>query len=340
MSNTAIEWTDETWNPTVGCSLVSPGCSGCYAMRHAARLQRMRRHPLPQYEGVTQSSKGGPVWTGRVNLAPDRVLTQPLRWRKPRMIFVNSMSDLFHEAVPDEWIDRIFEVMHSADRHVFQALTKRPERMRDYLRRRYSGSLGATTHLDRRVDRGSSKDLPAAYLAGSANQHPLHQRRAALRAARSPRPPSGIHWVIVGGESGPGFLPMKPEMGCARFAINAWRRASISSSSNVGRLQAGKSRRADARWARVERVSETRRGAAMTGAPALADVAAAVEDLGFELLIEAAGLIESIAISTREAACRGDLAEVRLRVAHLGYAVVAMGQTLREMYGEQRPQAP
>lgn len=139
-ADTKIEWTDATWNPVVGCSVTSPGCTNCYAMRMAARVERMlppeRRGDalLPsQYAALTKPSAAGPVWTGRVNIAPAHLLTAPLRWRKPRRIFVNSMGDLFHKAVPDEWIDRVFAVMALAPKHNFQVLTKRAARMRDYL---------------------------------------------------------------------------------------------------------------------------------------------------------------------------------------------------------------
>lgn len=136
---TPIEWTDATWNPIVGCSVISPGCTNCYAMRTAARLERMMpperrgKAQLPHhYTALTQPSKAGPVWTGRVNIAPEHILTAPLHWGRPRRIFVNSMSDLFHESVPDEWIDRVFAVMALSPQHTFQVLTKRPERMRQY----------------------------------------------------------------------------------------------------------------------------------------------------------------------------------------------------------------
>lgn len=128
--STPIQWTDETWNPIVGCTKVSAGCAHCYAERHAVRLAG---NPLPAiaeaYAGLTDD-RGR--WTGRVRLV-ERALTRPLRWRKPRRVFVNSMSDLFHEQVPDEWIDRIFAVMALCPQHAFQILTKRPERMAAYL---------------------------------------------------------------------------------------------------------------------------------------------------------------------------------------------------------------
>lgn len=129
---TNIEWSDATWNPIVGCSIVSPGCTNCYAMRSAG--YRLDGNPnTPQYAGTTMPSKSGPVWTGKIGVASEKVLTQPLRWRKPRMIFVNSMGDLFAEGVTDEMIDRVFAVMALCPQHIFQILTKRPERMREYL---------------------------------------------------------------------------------------------------------------------------------------------------------------------------------------------------------------
>lgn len=127
-----IEWTEATWNPIAGCSIVSPGCTNCYAMRRVA--PRLAANPAtPHYAGTVQPSKAGPVWTGKIGIASDRVLTAPLRWTKPRRIFVNSTSDLFHEAVPDEVIDRIFAVMALSPQHTFQVLTKRAGRMREYI---------------------------------------------------------------------------------------------------------------------------------------------------------------------------------------------------------------
>ena len=131
-ANSKIEWTNCTWNPLVGCSVCAAGCRFCYAMRMAHRLEAMS---VPHYAGTTKKVNGKAVWTGQVNVAPEHVLMQPLRWKKPRRIFVNSMSDLFHEAVPDEAIDRIFAVMALCPQHTFQVLTKRPARMREYLNR-------------------------------------------------------------------------------------------------------------------------------------------------------------------------------------------------------------
>jgi protein gp37 len=141
-----IEWTEATWNPTVGCSVISPGCTNCYAMKMAARLEAMATADRPRwtpahrngqklahYADTTKRVNGNAVWTGKLALAPDDILLKPLSWKRPRRIFVNSMSDLFHESVPDEWIDRVFAVMALAPQHTFQVLTKRAERMRAYL---------------------------------------------------------------------------------------------------------------------------------------------------------------------------------------------------------------
>lgn len=129
--HTGIEWADATWNPIVGCSIVSPGCTNCYAMGQAARIERMQ--PGSHYAGTTQPSKAGAVWSGKLALAPDHILSQPLHWRRPRRIFVNSMGDLFHEDAPDAWIDQVFAVMAFAHWHTFMVLTKRAARMRQYL---------------------------------------------------------------------------------------------------------------------------------------------------------------------------------------------------------------
>lgn len=121
---TGIEWTDATWNPLRGCSRVSEGCRHCYAEGVAKRFSG----PGLPYDGLI--AKGG-QWNGEIKLVPE-LLDQPLRWRRPRRIFVNSMSDLFHENVPDTYIDKVFAVMAMAHWHTFQVLTKRPERMRSY----------------------------------------------------------------------------------------------------------------------------------------------------------------------------------------------------------------
>lgn len=125
--NSHIEWTDATWNPITGCSVVSPGCTNCYAMRLAGT--RLKDHP--SRAGLTEPSKAGPVWNGQVrwNL---RWLEEPLRWKRSRRIFVCAHGDLFHEAAPDAWIDQVFAIMALAPQHTFQVLTKRAARMRAY----------------------------------------------------------------------------------------------------------------------------------------------------------------------------------------------------------------
>ncbi len=126
-NQTKIEWTDATWNPVTGCSIVSPGCTNCYAMQMAGT--RLKNHP--SRKGLTNQVNDNHVWTGEVRFN-EQWLTQPLHWKKPRMIFVCAHGDLFHEDVPDEWIDKIFAVMALCPQHIFQVLTKRPERMRAY----------------------------------------------------------------------------------------------------------------------------------------------------------------------------------------------------------------
>lgn len=137
MAKTSIEWTERVWNFMAGCSLKSPGCTNCYAMRQAARIERMNPS-LAHYHGLTQRSKAGPVWTGKIGFAPHK-LTEPLRVRTPARWFVNSMSDLFHEDVPDEIIDQAFAVMALAPHHTFQVLTKRSKRMREYMTKPLQG---------------------------------------------------------------------------------------------------------------------------------------------------------------------------------------------------------
>ena len=131
MSNSKIEWTERTWNPIVGCSVRSPGCTHCYAMPIAHRLGA--NPATPHYAGLTQMTKGGAVFTGKVACAPDSTWLEPLKRKKPTVYFVNSMGDLFHENVPDAWIDRAFATMALCPQHIFQVLTKRDERMRAYM---------------------------------------------------------------------------------------------------------------------------------------------------------------------------------------------------------------
>ena len=128
-----IEWTDATVNAINGCTVLSPGCTNCYAMRLAGT--RLKHHP--SREGLTQMTKAGPVWNGVVRLHEPSLL-QPRRWRKSRMIFWNAHGDMFHPSVPDEWIDRCFDEMEATRHHVHQVLTKRPDRMAAYIRERWA----------------------------------------------------------------------------------------------------------------------------------------------------------------------------------------------------------
>lgn len=128
---TPIQWTETTWNPVRGCAIVSPGCINCYAMRQAHRFSG----PGKPYVGLTKQTERGPQWTGTVVTVED-ALREPLSWRRPRKVFVNSMSDLFHDDVPFTFVDKVFAVMALTNRHIYQILTKRPQRMRSYLNSR------------------------------------------------------------------------------------------------------------------------------------------------------------------------------------------------------------
>jgi protein gp37 len=129
MADTTIEWTDATWNPVAGCTIVTAGCTNCYAMRMAARLDAMG---VEKYSGLTRKSGGRVKWTGKIRLDVTS-LSIPISWRQPRKVFVNSMSDLFHPDVPVDFIATVWGVMEECEQHIFQILTKRPERMAEVL---------------------------------------------------------------------------------------------------------------------------------------------------------------------------------------------------------------
>ena len=150
--SSSIEWTDATWNPVTGCAIVSPGCTNCYAMR----LAGTRLAHLPSRAGLTRDSKVGPIWTGEIRFNAEW-LDQPLRWRRPRRIFVCAHGDLFADGVKDEWIDQIFAVMALAPQHTFQVLTKRPERMRAYMLEQWQGTPARTISLGH----GETLHIPA-----------------------------------------------------------------------------------------------------------------------------------------------------------------------------------
>jgi len=200
-TSSKIEWTEATWNPTRGCSRVSPGCENCYAERFAHRLSG----PGKPYEGLTRSTNNGPRWTGRIRLARD-VLEVPLRWKKPRTIFVDSMSDLFHENIPLEYVQEVFAVMNQVYWHTFQVLTKRVSRaleIADSLEWTPNIWLGASVENAECTARiGVLNRVPA--VTRFLSVEPLLERIPDL-------PLQGIDWVIVGGESGPRARPMEAD---------------------------------------------------------------------------------------------------------------------------------
>lgn len=198
----AIEWTDSTWNPVTGCTKISPGCKNCYAERFAERWRGTPNHPYEQGFDLK-------LW-------PER-LTLPLVWKESRMIFVNSMSDLFHKDVPDDFVRRVFKVILEAKHHTFQMLTKRPERMVEWFQRYGTSNLFGGKKVPPHIWLGVSvenenytsridylKKVPAEirFLSIEPLLGPVRLSSQKLR---------GIHWVIVGGESGYGARPMNPE---------------------------------------------------------------------------------------------------------------------------------
>jgi len=193
--NSHIEWTDSTWNPISGCTKISAGCDHCYAERFSERFRGVQGHPFESGFDLT--------------LKPGR-LDQPLRWNKPRMIFVNSMSDLFHKEIPTEYIDQVFDVMEEANQHIYQVLTKRSSLLRNYVNARYRLTK-APTHIWFGVSIESSNVLvrlkhldqvqaPIKFVSFE----PLLKRIGTVDLSQ-------LSWAIVGGESGPGARPMRPE---------------------------------------------------------------------------------------------------------------------------------
>lgn len=191
----AIEWTHATWNPVTGCTKISRGCANCYAERIAERFRGIKGHPYEQGFDLR-------LWPSR--------LSQPLRWKSPRRIFVNSMSDLFHQDIPREFIAQVFDMMEDADWHIYQILTKRSSLMRNFVNDRYRGTwapphiwfgvsvedrsvLSRMRHL--RETAASVRFISAEPLLGALGEINL----------------TGIHWVIVGGESGHGCRPIEVE---------------------------------------------------------------------------------------------------------------------------------
>ena len=202
-TNTSIEWTDSTWNPIIGCSRVSEGCRHCYAEGIAARFV----NTSGPYSGLTRIVNGHPQWTGKIS--ETKQLLDPLRWRKPRRIFVNSMSDLFHENVTDEMRDRIFAVMALCPQHTFQVLTKRPERMQKYLTGAPWGQIEvAAQEISERycelidVD---SVPLPNVWLGVSVENQPTADERIPLLL----QTPAAKRFISAEPLLGPVMLPRK-----------------------------------------------------------------------------------------------------------------------------------
>lgn len=204
MAETQIEWTDATWNPVAGCIAVSAGCTNCYATQMAKRLEAMG---VEKYKGLTSNAGKKLVWSGLVK-EDNASLSIPLYWKKPRKIFVNSMSDLFHADISEDFISSVWEIMRKTPRHNYQILTKRPERML-------------------RVVSDKIKDvLPNVWLGTSVENSTVIGRIDLLRKVPSSirfvsfEPLIGavgkvnltdIHWAIVGGESGGGARPIKED---------------------------------------------------------------------------------------------------------------------------------
>ncbi|MCY4459586.1 MAG: phage Gp37/Gp68 family protein [Albidovulum sp.] len=201
-NSSSIEWTESTWNPVVGCTVISPGCTNCYAMRLARRLEAMGQ---PKYAGTTRMSGGRPKWNGVVRTDQASV-NLPVNWKAGRMIFVNSMSDLFHEAVPLAFIRQVFATMKKTPQHTYQILTKRSARLEElsgaleWPRNVWMGVSVENTDYQFRIDHlrrtgAAIKFLSLEPLLGPLNDLDLER----------------IEWVIAGGESGPGARPINPD---------------------------------------------------------------------------------------------------------------------------------
>lgn len=204
MADSTIEWTDATWNPVAGCTVLTAGCTNCYAMRMAARLEAMGQE---KYQGLTRKSGGRAKWSGKITL-DYKALDTPRSWKKPRLVFVNSMSDLFIDKVPVSFISKVWKTMEETPQHTYQILTKRPDRMAEIL------------------GMEDFKALPNVWLGTSVEDERVIWRLDALRKVPafvrfvSFEPLIGsvansdltdIHWAIAGGESGPNARYMDPE---------------------------------------------------------------------------------------------------------------------------------
>lgn len=226
---TKIEWSEATWNPITGCTVHSAGCTNCYAMKLAGT--RLQNHP--SRAGLTMATKAGPVWTGEVRFNRGW-LNQPVQWAKPRMIFVCAHADLFHKDVPTEWIDEIFDIMETATQHTYQVLTKRSDRMREYLVERYTNRfpppniwIGVSVENQAAADERIPDLLRTPAAVRWVSMEPLLEQvqLTNINGANSKAPAvywvnalSGEHddmcrpcaplpkldWIVIGGESGTG----------------------------------------------------------------------------------------------------------------------------------------
>lgn len=255
MDKSKIEWTDATWNPVRGCSIVSKGCKNCYAMKVAHRFSGQGK----AYDGLTMMSNAGPVWNGKITLVPE-LLDQPLRWKRPRRIFVNSMSDLFHEDIPFEFIASVFAVMGVTTRHTYQVLTKRPERMMKFFKWAHADAPLDLSWADERIQSHWPKHVPwngydncgplypyqNVWLGVSAEDPDTYKKRvtylskvpAAVRFISFEPLLSDIgdlmldgvfggvyQWAIIGGESGHGARPMA--LGWAKDIVRQCKAAGV-----------------------------------------------------------------------------------------------------------------
>ena len=188
-----IEWTNATWNPVTGCTKIGPGCDNCYAERFAERWRDIKGHPYEQGFDLR-------IWPSR--------LSQPSSWKKPRMIFVNSMSDLFHKKIDRKYIDRVFNVMEETNWHVYQILTKRSSLMRNYIRQRYNNTL-VPSHIWLGVSVENSTQKERIKHLQEINSEARFISFEPLLGSIGRINLSGIAWAIVGGESGPRARPME-----------------------------------------------------------------------------------------------------------------------------------
>jgi protein gp37 len=225
--NSKIEWTDGTWNPLAGCTRASEGCDLCYAAVMARRLEFMAQADIAagkdpghkaKYIGVTNKNKAGRIaFNGTVNLDLT-ALDEPLTWKKPRRVFVNSMSDLFHKDVPDDFIRRVFDVMDATPQHTYQVLTKRPERMAQWTRDYYPSDVAPHIWCGTSVENQERADERIPHLLNV----PARVRFLSCEPLLGPvdlwqwlgpaeDDPAHINWIIAGGESGHGARPMHPQ---------------------------------------------------------------------------------------------------------------------------------